>query len=135
LKALEPSSSQPLLETVVESPTGTLTFLFTDLEGSSRLWEERPEETAALIAHWDALLREAVEAQGGHVFKSMGDTVCAAFPGPAQAVRATVEVHRRLKDEGGRMKDEAEPGSVGSLHPSSLLLHPFRMAVHAGEAD
>ena len=48
-----------------EQPTGTITFLFTDIEGSSRLWEEHPRRDAAALARHDALLREAFEARGG----------------------------------------------------------------------
>jgi class 3 adenylate cyclase len=54
-------------------PTGTVTFLFTDLEGQTPLWEERPELMRAALARHDAILRQAVGAQGGHVVKTMGD--------------------------------------------------------------
>src|SRR6516162_8054452 len=56
-------------------PTGTVTFLFTDVEGSSRLWEQYPEAMKAALARHDELLREAVEAHHGWVVKTTGDGV------------------------------------------------------------
>ncbi|MBI4316078.1 MAG: hypothetical protein HY679_09085, partial [Chloroflexi bacterium] len=51
-----------------EFPTGTVTFLFTDIEGSTRLWERHPEAMKAALARHDALLRQAIEANGGYAF-------------------------------------------------------------------
>ena len=62
-----------------ESPSRTLTFLFTDLEGSTRLWEEHPDAMRAALAQHDGLLREAIEMQAGAVVKSTGDGVLATF--------------------------------------------------------
>ena len=59
-------------------PTGTVTFLFADVEGSNRLWEEQPQAMRAALAEHDELLRGAVESSGGHVFKTRGDICCAA---------------------------------------------------------
>ena len=60
-------------------PSGTVTFLFTDIEGSTRLWEEHPDAMRdALVSH-DELLRVAIESHGGHVVKSTGDGFHAAF--------------------------------------------------------
>ena len=53
-------------------PSGTVTFLFTDLEGSTRLWEEHPEAMQAALARHDEILREAIEAHGGYVVKTTG---------------------------------------------------------------
>ena len=64
-----------------EPPTGTVTFLFTDLEGSTRLWEQRPAAMKAALARHDEILRHAVEAQGGHVVKTTGDGFHAVFGG------------------------------------------------------
>jgi class 3 adenylate cyclase len=66
---------------VVQSPSGivTLTLLFTDIEGSTRLWEERPEAMRAALARHDELLRAAIGECGGWVVKSTGDGVFAAF--------------------------------------------------------
>ena len=65
---------------MVDLPTGTVTFLFTDLEGSTRSWEELPEAMKGALARHDEILRGAVEANGGSVVKTTGDGVHAAFP-------------------------------------------------------
>ena len=54
-------------------PIGTVTFLFTDIEGSTRLWEETPDGMKLALARHDSLLRAAIETNGGHVFKTAGD--------------------------------------------------------------
>jgi class 3 adenylate cyclase len=64
---------------MVELPSGTVTFLFTDVVGSSRLWEEQPEAMKGALARHDAILRDAVEGHGGKVVKTTGDGVHAAF--------------------------------------------------------
>ena len=66
---------------MAQLPTGTVTFLFTDLEGSTRLWEEHPEAMRAALARHDEILRDAVEKRGGHVVKTTGDGLHAAFAG------------------------------------------------------
>jgi class 3 adenylate cyclase len=71
-----------------ELPTGTVTFLFTDLEGSTRLWEEHPEAMKEVLARHDEILREAVEAQGGVVVKTTGDGLHAAFASAEAALLA-----------------------------------------------
>ena len=58
-----------------QPPSGTVTFLFTDIEGSTRLWEERPEEMRALVAEHDARFRAAIEAHDGYVFSRHGRRV------------------------------------------------------------
>jgi len=60
-------------------PTGKVTFLFTDIEGSTQLWEERPVPMQAALARHDADLRRAIESNGGCIVKSLGDGVCAVF--------------------------------------------------------
>jgi class 3 adenylate cyclase len=60
-------------------PTGTVTFLFTDLEGTTRLWEEHPESMQLALARHYAILRDAVEASGGQVIKTTGDGLHAVF--------------------------------------------------------
>jgi class 3 adenylate cyclase len=73
-----------------------VTFLFTDIEGSTRRWEADPEAmNAALVAH-DDVLRAVVEAHEGWVFKHTGDGVCAAFSRADNAVAAAVDAQRRL---------------------------------------
>jgi predicted ATPase/class 3 adenylate cyclase len=79
-------------------PTGTVTFLFTDIEGSTRLWEERPEDMRALIAHHDKRLRMAIEANGGYVFATGGDGFAAAFGRAADAVAAAEQAQSAISD-------------------------------------
>ena len=55
---------------MAELPSGTVTFLFTDLEGSTRLWEEHPDAMQPALARHDEILRDAVEAHDGHVVKT-----------------------------------------------------------------
>ncbi len=62
-----------------ELPSGTVTFLFTDLEGSTRLWEEHPDAMRDALARHDEILRAAIEAHEGHVVKTTGDGVHAVF--------------------------------------------------------
>ena len=62
-----------------ELPTGTVTFLFTDLESSTRLWEEQPEAIRNALARHDGILRGAVADRGGHVVEGTGAGVFAAF--------------------------------------------------------
>jgi predicted ATPase/class 3 adenylate cyclase len=80
-------------------PTGTVTFLFTDIEGSTKLWEQYPDAMREALQRHDTLLREAVEANGGYVFKTVGDAFCAAFPTAVDALAATLSAHRALQAE------------------------------------
>jgi len=70
---------------VHDPPSGTVTFLFTDIEGSTRLWEERPDEMRAALAEHDARLREVIESHGGYVFSTGGDGFAVAFSRAADA--------------------------------------------------
>ncbi len=79
------------------APSGVVTFLFTDVEGSTRRWESDADGMrVALVAH-DEVLRGAIEAHGGFLFKHTGDGVCAAFSSPKSAVEAAIEAQRALK--------------------------------------
>jgi len=80
-------------------PTGTVTFLFTDIEGSSRLWENHGDAMAVALARHDTLLREAFEGRGGKIFKTIGDAFCVAFPVAASALEGAVAAQRMLRDE------------------------------------
>jgi len=104
---------------VVDLLTGTVTFVFADLEGSTRLWEEHPEAMKAALSRHDAILRAAIEAHGGHVVKSTGDGCLAGFGTAMDALEATVEAQRALKAEVW--------GETGALR--------VRMGVHTGEAE
>ena len=65
-----------------------MTFLFTDIEGSTRLWQERPTTMPAALARHDAIVRSAIESQRGMVFSTTGDGFGAAFWTPSEAVAA-----------------------------------------------
>jgi predicted ATPase/class 3 adenylate cyclase len=84
---------------MAELPTGTVTFLFTDIEGSTRRWEQQPETMRAALARHDALLREAIVAQHGAIFKTVGDAFCAAFDTAPDALQAALAAQRALHDE------------------------------------
>ena len=79
-------------------PTGTVTFLFTDIEGSTRLWEQDAERMRPALARHDALVRTAVEGHRGNVVKMIGDGVHAAFADPLDAVGATLQLQQALAD-------------------------------------
>src|SRR5215213_6950778 len=100
-------------------PTGTVTFLFTDIEGSTKMWErERTTMSEALALH-DRILRDAVEERGGYVFKTVGDAFCCAFPTTPDALEAALEAQRTLLS--------SEWQETGPLR--------VRMALHMGVAE
>jgi predicted ATPase/class 3 adenylate cyclase len=84
---------------VVELPSGTVTFLFTDLEGSTHLWDEHPDAMRAASARHDELLRDAIGTHGGYVVKTTGDGFHAVFPSALDAVMAASDAQLRLRDE------------------------------------
>ncbi len=77
-------------------PPGIATFLFTDIEGSTRRWEADAEAMRAALAQHDQVLRAAVDANGGQVFKHTGDGICAVFSSASSAVDAAVGAQREL---------------------------------------
>jgi predicted ATPase/class 3 adenylate cyclase len=79
-------------------PSPVTTLLFTDIEGSSRLWETMPDRMRPALAWHDAISRAAVQGNGGVIVKSTGDGILAAFPDPLHAVGATTEILRALAD-------------------------------------
>jgi class 3 adenylate cyclase len=74
-----------------------VTFLFTDVEGSTRRWEADADGMRAALAAHDEVLRKAIQAHGGWLFKHTGDGVCAAFASPRCAVDAAVAAQRGLE--------------------------------------
>jgi predicted ATPase/class 3 adenylate cyclase len=104
---------------VASPPIGTLTFLFTDIEGSTRLWEHNALAMQAALARHDELLRWAIEEHGGYVFKTVGDAFCAVFPTVPDALQAAVEIQRRLFS--------SEWEQTGPLR--------VRVALHTGAAE
>ena len=102
-----------------ELPTGTVTFLFTDLEGSTRLWEQQPDAMKDALARHDSILRETVESHGGHVVKATGDGFHAVFATADRAIAAAL---------GAQLALCAEPWSeTGPLR--------VRMGFHMGVAE
>ncbi len=100
-------------------PTGTVTFLFTDVEASTRRWEEHPDAMKDAMARHDSVVRGAIETNGGSVFTTAGDEFCAAFSSPQKAIEAAVTAQLGLA-----------AGDWGVLTPFRV-----RMAVHTGNAD
>jgi len=98
-------------------PTGTVTFLFTDIEGSTQLWERYREAMDPALQRHDALVHDAIKANDGHVFKTVGDAVYAAFWSADAAVAAALQAQRALMTEAW-----------------GETLIRVRMAVHTGNA-
>ena len=82
---------------MIERPTGTVTLLITDIEQSTRRWEEEPEAMRIALARHDATLRRAIEEHGGWLFKHTGDGVLAAFALARPAIEAAVAAQRQLE--------------------------------------
>ncbi len=100
-------------------PSGTVTFLFTDIEGSTQLWEKYPEAMKAALARHDALLHSVIAANRGQIIKMTGDGLHAVLAAAGDAVAAVVAGQRAL---------QAEPWpETGPLR--------VRMALHTGEAE
>ncbi|MEX0665678.1 MAG: LuxR C-terminal-related transcriptional regulator [Acidimicrobiia bacterium] len=85
---------------MVELPTGTVTFLFTDIAESRRRWEEAPTDMAEALRVHDAIVRNAIERNGGFVFGTGGDGMRAVFSTPAEAAAAASESQEQLYDRG-----------------------------------
>ena len=100
-------------------PSGTVTFLFSDVEGSTQRWaRDRTAMQDAVRVH-DRLMRDAIAANGGHVFKTIGDAFCAAFATPESAAAAARDAQRALA--------AADFSAVDGLR--------VRMAINTGTAD
>jgi class 3 adenylate cyclase len=100
-------------------PSGTVTRLFTDIEGSTQHWEQQRRAMPEALRRHDELLRAAIESQGGHVFKTVGDAFCAAFSRASDAVAAAVDAQRALVAQ--------DWSAIGELS--------VRMALHSGATD
>jgi predicted ATPase/class 3 adenylate cyclase len=104
---------------VASPPTGTVTFLFTDIEGSTKMWEKSPHAMQRVLSCHDDILRDAIEERGGYVFKTVGDAFCCAFLTAPDALEAALEIQRRL------LSSEWE--QIGPLR--------VRMPLHTGAAE
>ena len=100
-------------------PSGIVTFLFTDVEGSTRRWEAHGEAMKEAMARHDRIVRDAIESNGGSVFTTAGDEFCSAFSIPHQAVSAALDAQIQLSTE-----------KWGEVAPFRV-----RMALHTGKAD
>jgi class 3 adenylate cyclase len=80
-------------------PSGTVTLLFTDVEGSTRLWEAERDAMAAALRRHDEILRSAIEQVGGYVFKTVGDSFCAAFSAARAGLDAALTAQQNLADQ------------------------------------
>ncbi len=80
-------------------PTGTVTFLFTDIEGSATLWERHPNVMKVALARHDSVMRDVIGVHSGFVFKTVGDAFCAAFPTASDALATVTAAQRILQAE------------------------------------
>jgi class 3 adenylate cyclase len=104
---------------VASPPAGTVTFLFTDIEGSTRMWEDDAPAMRAALARHDEILQSTIEDHGGYVFKTVGDAFCCTFSTAPDALEAALETQRLLLKE--------QWGESGPLR--------VRMALHMGTAE
>ena len=102
-----------------KTPSGTVTFLFTDIEGSTQWWEQHPEWMYHAFTRQETILRETAAAHGGYVYKMIGDAFQIAFDTALNALKAAVEAQRQLQSE--------EWGEAGPLR--------IRMALHTGVTE
>lgn len=101
------------------SPSRTVTFLFTDIEGSTKLWDSQPDQMRVALARHDGILREQIKKHNGEVFKTIGDAFCAAFENPVDALVASTACQIALKQE---------------AWPTDRPIK-VRMALHTGTAE
>ena len=105
VRSVESGDSAP---TPSPALSGTLTFLFTDIEDSTDRWERFPDRMSNILARHDAILRSAIESFGGTVFKTIGDAICAAFPIAPAALEAAL-----TRSASSSPKIGARPGQSG----------------------
>ena len=104
---------------MLDRPTGTVTFLFTDIEGSTKLWEQHHDLMQQAFNRHEAILRTAIAAHGGYAYKMIGDAFQAAFQTAPAALAASVDAQRALARE--------DWGEIGRVR--------VRMALHTGAVE
>jgi len=102
-------------------PSGTVTFLFTDIEGSTKLWEQYPEEMKTSLAKHDSILKAAIESNHGYIIKTTGDGVHAVFTTAFDAIKSSLDAQREFQ-------------TSEFLKNSEISIH-VRMGLHTGEAE
>src|SRR5574338_283660 len=102
---------------MISRPSGTVTFLFTDIEASTRLSQQYPEAMPALLTRHNAILSQAIQACNGYVFQIVGDSFSAAFHSAGDALHAALEAQQLLHQE--------------AWSPAPLKV---RMGIHTGKA-
>ncbi|MBI3969903.1 MAG: DUF3179 domain-containing protein [Chloroflexi bacterium] len=105
---------------MADIPSGTVTFLFTDIQGSTKSWERNPQAMTAVLARHDAIMRTAIAAHNGHIFKTVGDAFCVAFATAPAAIAAAIRSQHGLHNE------KWDP-AIGTVK--------VRMAVHTGAPE
>jgi class 3 adenylate cyclase len=105
-------------------PTGTVTLLFTDIEGSTRLWERDPSAMQVALARHDEIFARAIESNDGYVFKTVGDAFCAAFATAPSAVEAALAAQRAL---------HSEPWDEGCVLRVRMSLHTGSIEERGGD--
>jgi len=113
-------------------PSGTVTFLFTDIAGSTRLWEQHPQAMPAALTRHDAIVRAAIEGHGGAVFKTVGDAFCAAFARAPDALAAALVVQRALCAEAWGAYTHRDNAQSTIQNPTSKIALRVGMALHTG---
>ena len=102
-------------------PAGTVTFLFTDIQGSTQLWEKYPQEMRPALAQHDAILHDGITSNNGHIIKTTGDGVHAVFEKAVDAVYATLVIQRTI----ATCTFFNDPGATLNI----------RMGLYTGEAE
>lgn len=104
---------------MIQPPVGTVTFLFTDIEGSTILWQQHPDAMTQALSRHHTLLNESITSYGGYVFQIIGDAFCAAFSTANDGLNAALDAQRALAAE--------KWGETGAIR--------VRMALHTGIAE
>ena len=99
-------------------PSGTVTFLFTDIEGSTKLSQEHPDEMPALLERHNEILSQAIKTHNGYVFQIVGDSFSASFHSASDALNAAMDAQRALQSE--------------AWNPAPIKV---RMGIHTGTAQ